>query len=126
MVTRRSSSKRRTTERADVSRGPAGLQRPEAGGTHRFAAGEAGTAAGDAERRLQQFGRVASKFARRSVKEMAVAAEACREPMKSIWRSVARASRNIAKDATKAWYEMTPPTPVGKQSIAGRARRSAA
>jgi len=102
------------------------LQRPAADSTDRAAAGEAGTAPGDAERRLQQSGRVASKFARRSIKEMAVAAEACREPMKSIWRSVARASRNIARDAVVAWNEMTVPAAAAKPAAAGKSRRSAA
>jgi DNA-binding PucR family transcriptional regulator len=118
--------KRRTTTKADVTRGPSGVQRRDADRMHRTLAGRAGTEPVAAELRLQQFRRAASKFAHRSLREMAAAAQACREPMKSIWQSVARASRNILKDATAAWHEMTPPPPLGRQSVAGKARRSIA
>lgn len=89
-------------------------------------ASEAGAKSDAAGRKLQQIGRAAAKLARHSMKEMAIAADACRTPAKSIWRSVARASRNIARDAAVAWNELTLPQRVGKQAAAGKGGRPAA
>jgi hypothetical protein len=91
-------------------------------GAHRTGASKEPDAA---KRRLQQIGRATAKLARHSMKEMTAAVKDCREPMKSLWRSVARAGRNIARDATVAWREMTPAR-VEKRAVVGKSRRSAA
>jgi hypothetical protein len=125
MTTSRSPSKQRTTTTTRAGRRPA-ARRLEISVVRRTLAGEAGAKSDAAERKLQQIGRAAAKLARHSMKEMAVAADACRVPAKSIWRSVARASRNIARDAAVAWHEVTLPPQVGKQAAAGKGGRPAA
>ncbi len=77
-----------------------------------------------AERRLMRAGRTAARFARNSTREVMTAAQALREPMQSMLRTMRRASRNIARDAMAAWREVVP-MPVMKPA-ATRAGRNAA
>lgn len=72
-----------------------------------------------AERRLMRAGRTAARFARNSTREVMAAAQAMREPMQSMVRTMRRASRNIARDAMAAWHDLVP-MPALKPMRAGR------
>jgi hypothetical protein len=61
-----------------------------------------------AERKLQKAGRAASAFARSYVREMTAAVQASREPVHSLWLTMRRTGRHIARDATAAWREVVP------------------
>ena len=81
-------------------------------------AAEAKARVEDAERRLARAGRSAARFARNSTREVMAAAQALREPMVSMLRTMRRAGRNIGRDARAAWHDMLPPMtarmPAGK------------
>lgn len=103
MVTRRTPSKRRGANGSVTSTQAARVERAV---PHRLAAKEARARLDATARRLRQVGRATGKLARNSMHEVALAAKACRTPMRSIWRNVASAGRNIARDATAAWHEV--------------------
>jgi hypothetical protein len=79
-----------------------------------------------AQRKLRQVGRAASKFARKSMEEVAAAARASRAPMRSIWRAMAVAGRKIGQDARVAWHEMARHPRAQKHAGAGKAEQPAA
>ena len=61
-----------------------------------------------AERKLQKAGRAASTFARSYMREMTAAVQASREPVHSLWLTMRRTGRHIAREATAAWREVVP------------------
>ncbi len=78
-------------------------------------------------RRLRATGNVMGRFTRSSMREMAGAVKASREPMTMLMRNVRLASRRIMRDATAAWHEVAPArTEVMKLPVARSARRPAA
>lgn len=76
-----------------------------------------------AERRLQKARRAAATFARSYMREMTAAVEASREPMHSLWLTMKRTGRHIARDATEAWREVMPSQPKTMKPVSGRAVR---
>ncbi len=126
MVTSQRPSKQATARKPGAGRSRPATQRPQVAASRMAATDEAGAALGDTERKLEQIGRASAKLTRHWTKELATAAQACRAPMKSIWRSVVRASRNIARDAVTAWNEMTVPASAAGPAAGAKSRRSAA
>lgn len=126
MVTSRSRSKKASSTKVSPGRSRPAGERPQVAIGCTMTAGEPRADFRGIERKLQQIGRASAKLARHSMKEIATAAEACRAPMKSIWHSVARASRNVAKDAVVAWNETTVPAAAAKPAAARKSRRSPA
>ena len=98
MVTRQTTLKRRTTTKRRVPLATTGAKRME----------EAKTQFHVAERKLQKAGRAASAFARSYMREMTAAVQASREPVHSLWLTMRRTGRHIARDATAAWREVVP------------------
>jgi hypothetical protein len=60
------------------------------------------------ERRLLRAKRTMTRFARNSSREVVSAAQALRQPMQSMARTLRLAGRNIARDARAAWLDMLP------------------
>lgn len=73
----------------------------------------------DAQVRLDKVQRTAARFARSSTREVMTAAQALREPMQMMWRTLRRAGRNIARDVAAAWRELAPAT-MRKHAVASR------
>jgi hypothetical protein len=76
-----------------------------------------------AERRLKRAGRAAATFARSYMREMNAAVQASREPMHSLWLTMKRTGRHIARDATEAWREVLPLLPKTAKPVSGRTGR---
>ena len=76
-----------------------------------------------AERRLKKAGRAAATFARSYVREMNAAVQASREPIHSLWLTVKRTGRHIARDATEAWRDVLPLLPKSMKPMSGRIGR---
>jgi hypothetical protein len=146
MVTRQTTTKRRTATKRRVPLATTGAQRMEeakaqfhvaerklqkAGRAAAVTAEERMEAAKTqlhvAERRLKKAGRAAATFARSYVREMNAAVQASREPMHSLWLTMKRTGRHIARDATEAWREVLPLLPKTMKPVSGRmARRTPA
>ena len=76
-----------------------------------------------AERRLQKVRRAATTFARSYMREMNAAVQASREPVHSLWLTMKRTGRHIARDATEAWREVMPVLPKTMKPVSGRTVR---
>jgi phage tail tape-measure protein len=127
MVTsRRPPTQEPTARKASASRSRRADPRPQASASGTATPYEARAALRDVETKLKQIGRAGAKFTRHWMKEVASAAQACRDPMKAIWHHIARASRGVARDAVVAWNEMTLPAAAAKPAPAGKSRRPAA
>jgi hypothetical protein len=124
MVTSRRPSKPATARKVSAGRSRPAARRPQVDASCMATTDEARAGLRETERKLEQIGRATTKLARHWMKEVSTAAQACREPMKSIWHSVARASRSVARDAVTAWNEMTAAAP--KAAATGKSRRPAA
>jgi hypothetical protein len=72
------------------------------------AAAEVETRVTEVERRVHVAARTAGKLARHTMQEAMTAAEVVRGSMKEAIRAVARATRNIAREAVEAWQTVMP------------------
>ena len=142
MVTRQTTMKRRTATKRRVPLATTGAQRMEeakaqlhvaerkmqkAGRAAAVKAEERMEAAKNqlhvAELRLKKAGRAAATFARSYMREMNAAVEASREPVHSLWLTMKRTSRHIARDASEAWREVLPSLPKTMKAVSGRTGR---
>lgn len=142
MVTRQTTMKRRTATKPRVPLAKTGAQRMEAAKAQFHVAElrlqKAGRAAATtaeermvtaqaklhvAERRLKRAGRAAATFARSYMREMNAAVQASREPMHSLWLTMKRTGRHIARDASEAWREVLPLLPQAMKPMPGRTGR---
>lgn len=114
MVTRRTTRSRTGTSR----------RVPVAEMTH-AAATEVETRVTEVERRVHVATRTAGKLARHSMQEIMTAAEVVRGSLKEALRAIARAGRNIAREAMAARQAVLPMPALAKRPARRPARAAA-
>lgn len=122
MVTRRSTVKRTGTRRRAAA--PKVRPAPVVPAVRPQAMARMKTRLETAGRTLQATGRVAGRFASRSLREVSGAVQASREPMTALLRNVRLAGRHVMRDAVAAWQEVVPAQKLGPKGTP-RVRRVA-
>jgi len=92
------------------SKRPAAAARPAVPAAVPMTAVDAQARLALAQRGLQRTGRTAARLGRSCSREVMTAAQAMREPMQALWRTLRRAGRNMARDTAAAWRALVPAT----------------